>query len=90
MTMHSKIKLMQPIIKDDYSHPGVEFAAYTIPRFLISTPSKHLGFLNFPMIMNSRFSEPLALQHRATVTRDFTLFLSLFRAVDRVLFGGKS
>ena len=66
-----------------------EFVAYTMPRFSISTPLKHLSLINLPMIMGSSFSEPLALQHRVTVTRDFTIFLPLFRTVDRVLFGGK-
>ena len=61
-----------------------------MPRFSISTPLKHLGFLSFPMIMGSSFSEPLAEQHIATVTRDFTLYLPLFQTVDRVLSGGKS
>ena len=68
---------------------AVEFASYSVGRQL--TPRKHLGCLNFPIIINGSFSEPLMFEQTSTVTLSLFFFPPVHTAPAKgwVLSGNK-
>ena len=89
-TMHSKIELMQPLIKDNSSHPGVLVCSVYDATLLDLHTLKAPWLFELPDDHGLQIFRATCVAAQSNCYVDFTLLLPLFRTVGRVLFGGKS